>query len=564
VTRRYLDNTLVLETIFTTPTGTVRLTDCLPVHQDDARHPYREILRVVEGIQGAVALRVVVAPRFDYGQLDPWIRRHGPGSFSAVGGDQGLLIASDLPLVRRQQTLTGEVSLRAGQRRRLALTFAWPHQLDTQPPSATGHDWAAERDRRLLSTVAWWRHWSSQARAELLASPGGQRLLRSAIVLKALTNPCTGAIAAAPTTSLPEQVGGGRTWDYRFSWLRDAALALRALAPLGFTREADGFARFLQRSAAGRASDLQVLFGTHGERRLPEQTLDHLGGYRGSAPVRIGNAASRQLQLDMYGELMQVAWQLSGRGRPEGDGLRLVPADPDDQDARWAFLVGVVEAAATRWREPDAGIWELRGTPRHLVHSKVACWAALDQGLRLAARTGRPAPLPRWRRVRDQIRATVQQHGYDRHRGAFTQAFGSGELDAALLQLPALGFLDWRDPRMLRTTDAIAATLGRGGLLRRYHADDGLGGGEGAFLACTFWLAECLARQGRLDQARTWFARATATTNDLGLLAEQVDPDSGELLGNFPQGLSHLAHLTAAVALQREAAADRRTDRRTA
>jgi GH15 family glucan-1,4-alpha-glucosidase len=253
-----------------------------------------------------------------------------------------------------------------------------------------------------------------------------------------------------------------------------------------------------------------------------------------------------------------VAWHLGGRGRPGGDALRLVPTEQDDQDAHWAFLVGVIEAAATRWREPDSGIWELRGGPRHLVHSKVACWAALDRGLRLATRTGRPAPLSRWRRVRDQIRAAVHQHGYDRHRGIFTQAFGADELDAALLQLPALRFVDWCDPRMLRTTDAIAATLGRDGLVRRYRADDGLAGGEGAFLACTFWLAECLARQGRQDQARSWFARATATANDLGLLAEQVDPRNGELLGNFPQGLSHLAHLAAAVALQRATAvADR-------
>jgi GH15 family glucan-1,4-alpha-glucosidase len=314
----------------------------------------------------------------------------------------------------------------------------------------------------------------------------------------------------------------------------------------------------VQRSAAGRASDLQVLYGIHGERRLPEQTLQHLEGYRGSAPVRIGNAASRQLQLDVYGELMQLAGHLSTRRRPEGGALRLVPAHQDDQEARWAFLVSVVEAAATRWREPDSGIWELRGARRHLVHSKVACWAALDRGLRLAARTGRPAPLRRWRRVRDQIRAAVQQHGYDRRRGTFTQAFGTGELDAALLQLPALGFVGWCDARMLRTTDAIAATLGGDGLVRRYLADDGLAGGEGAFLACTFWLAECLARQGRLEQARTWFTRAAATANDLGLLAEQVDPDSGELLGNFPQGFSHLAHLAAAIALQRATAgADR-------
>jgi GH15 family glucan-1,4-alpha-glucosidase len=350
-----------------------------------------------------------------------------------------------------------------------------------------------------------------------VAGPPGERLLRSAIVLKDLTNPRTGAIAAATTTSLPERVGGGRNWDYRFSWLRDAALALGALQALGFTREAEGFAASSSAAPPAVPATCRCCSAPTGSVACPSRpstTWRATAARRrdGSAPGRIGNAASRQLQLDVYGELTQVAWRLGGRGRPEGDGLRLVPADPDDQDARWAFLVGVVEVAATRWREPDAGIWELRGTPRHLVHSKVACWAAGPGPA--PGRTDRPTrPLPRWRRVRDQIRAAVQQHGYDRRRGVFTQAFGSGELDAALLQLPDLGFVDWRDPRMLRTTDQIAATLGRDGLLHRYHADDGLGGGEGAFLACTFWLAECLARQGRLDQARTWFARAAATAN---------------------------------------------------
>jgi GH15 family glucan-1,4-alpha-glucosidase len=559
VTRRYLDRTLVLETTFTTPSGTVRLTDCFPMHEGGGRHPYREIMRVVDGVEGVVALRALVAPRFDYGELAPWVRAHGPGIFSAIGGDHGLLVASDLPLARRQHTLSGEISLRAGQRRRLALTFLRPHDLDSEPPptsrpAAADRGWADERDRRLVATIAWWRHWSAQARPRRLAGADGQQLLRSAIVLKALTNPRTGAIAAAPTAALPEHIGGERNWDYRFSWLRDAVLTLHALQPLGFTREAEGFVRFVERSAAGRGDDLQILYGIHGERRLPEQTLDHLEGYRGSAPVRIGNAASRQLQLDVYGELMQVAWHLGARGRPEGGALRSLPCDQDDQDARWAFLVSVVEAAATRWTEPDSGIWELRGAPRHLVHSKVACWAALDRGLRLATRTGRPAPLRRWRRVRDQIGTAVEQHGYDRRRGVFTHAFGVDELDAALLQLPALGFVDWCDARMLRTTDAIAAELGRDGLVRRYLADDGIAGGEGAFLACTFWLAECLARQGRLDQARTWFAQAVATANDLGLFAEQVDPQDGELLGNFPQGFSHLAHLSAAVALQRATA----------
>jgi GH15 family glucan-1,4-alpha-glucosidase len=311
--------------------------------------------------------------------------------------------------------------------------------------------------------------------------------------------------------------------------------ALRSLAELGYTAEADGFRRFVQRSAAGSAQELQIMYGLGGERRLDELTLD-LEGYGGARPVRIGNAAARQHQHDVYGELLDLAWAWHQRGKTPG---------ADD----WRFLSELVNAAAQRWTFPDRGIWELRGHPRHLVHSKVMCWVALDRGLRLATDLGFPAPVERWTAGRAAIRATVERRGYDPARGVFTQAFDRPELDAALLLLPAVGFVAWDDPRMLRTVDAVRAELEVDGLLWRYRAPDGLEGAEGAFVACTFWLAECLARQGRAAQARAAFARASATANDLGLFAEEFDPATGALLGNFPQALTHLSHITAAVAL---------------
>jgi GH15 family glucan-1,4-alpha-glucosidase len=360
-------------------------------------------------------------------------------------------------------------------------------------------------------------------------------VLRSATVLKALTQARTGAIAAAATTSLPEAPAGPRNWDYRASWVRDSVFALRSLAELGYTAEADGFRRFVQRSAAGSAQELQIMYGLGGERRLVELTLD-LEGYGGARPVRIGNAAAHQHQHDVYGELLDLAWAWHQRGKTPG---------ADD----WRFLSELVNAAADCWTTPDHGIWELRGHPRHLVHSKVMCWVALDRGLRLATDLGFPAPVERWTAGRAAIRATVERRGYDPARGVFTQAFDRPELDAALLLLPAVGFVAWDDPRMLRTVEAVRRELEVDGLLWRYRAPDGLEGAEGAFVACTFWLAECLARQGRAAQARAAFARASATANDLGLFAEEFDPATGALLGNFPQALTHLSHITAAVAL---------------
>jgi GH15 family glucan-1,4-alpha-glucosidase len=529
-TRQYLDGTLVLQTEMATPSGRVLVTDCLTMRPGGAQRPYRQLLRVIDGLDGAVDLRVQVTPRFDYGQVRPWIRRSGR-TWQALGGDDGLVIEGDVPLAPSGlHDLVAEVRVHAGRRLRLSLRHVRPEVLDGAGarPAAP-----AELDRRLAQTVAWWRGWS--ARAGRLG-PDQAAVVRSAMVLKALTQATTGAIAAAATTSLPEAPGGSRNWDYRASWVRDSVFALRSLAELGYAAEADGFRRFVQRSAAGSAEELQIMYGLGGERRLAELTLDDLEGYGGARPVRIGNAAARQHQHDVYGELLDLAWSWHRQGH-----------SPDADD--WRFLVELVNAAAERWRTPDRGIWELRGRARHLVHSKAMCWVALDRGLRLAADLGFPAPVARWTATRAAIRAAVERRGYDPERGVFTQAFGRAELDAALLLLPSVGFVAWDDPRMLRTVDAVRRELEVDGLLLRYRTADGLEGTEGTFVACTFWLAECLARQGRAAEARAAFATASATANDLGLLAEEFDPATGTLLGNFPQALTHLSHIAAAVAL---------------
>jgi GH15 family glucan-1,4-alpha-glucosidase len=527
--RRYLDGTLVLETDLTVAGGRVRVTDCLTMRPGGARRPYRQLLRVVDGLEGAVDLRVEVVPRFDYGQVRPWIRRAGR-TWQALGGDDGLVVEGDMPLAPSGlHDLTGEVRVAAGRRLRLSLRHVRPEVLDRSAPRAAG---PAELDRRLDQTVAWWRGWSARGRP----GPDQGALVRSAIVLKALTQATTGAIAAAATTSLPEAPGGRRNWDYRASWVRDSVFALRSLAELGYTAEADGFRRFVQRSAAGSAQELQIMFGLGGERRLHEQVLGDLEGYGGARPVRIGNAAAHQHQHDVYGELLNLTWRWHRQGH-----------SPDADD--WRFLVELVNEAAKRWKTADRGIWELRGRPRHLVHSKVMCWVALDRGLRLAEEVGFPAPVRHWTATRAAIRAAVEAHGYDPDRGVFTQAFDRAQLDAALLLLPGVGFVAWDDPRMRRTVDAVRRELEVDGLLLRYRAPDGLEGTEGTFVACTFWLAECLARQGRAADARAAFAAASATANDLGLFAEEFDPATGTLLGNFPQALTHLSHIAAAVAL---------------
>ena len=528
--RSYLADTMILETVFRTPSGSARVLDCFTTRPGGAARPHRQLLRVVEGIEGQVELAAAISVRFDYGGVQPWLRQHARRTWTAVGGDDAVVLSGDLELEAvGAHDLSARVVAAAGTRARLSITAYRPEQIDPAPPDQPA---ASELDRRLEATAEWWRAWSAQTR---FAGPGRTQVSRSALVLKALTNAPTGAIAAAPTTSLPEAIGADRNWDYRYSWIRDSQFTVRSLGELGHDSEADGFRRFIERTAAGSPEEIQIMYGLGGERRLVELTLP-LQGYRSSQPVRVGNGASTQLQLDVFGELLDLAWQWHGRGR-----------SPDSD--YWRFLGSLVETASARWHEPDRGLWEVRGEPLHFVHSKVMCWVAVDRGIRLAEDCGHDAPLDRWRQTRDEIRHSVDTEGMDAQRGIYVRSYGSTELDAALLLLPTVDFVAYDDPRMVATTDAVAADLDHGGLLRRYRAEDGLGGEEGVFVACTFWLAECLARQKRMTEAQSVFDRAVRTANDLGLYSEEFDPRRGTALGNFPQGLTHLSHIAAAVAL---------------
>ena len=533
--REYVEDTLVLETTFRSPGGEARLIDFFTLRDDDSSpRRWRELVRIVEGTRGSFDLRVRIAPRFDYGAIDPWMRHHGFGLWSAIGGDEALSVWSDSALeAAGRHALEVETTVRPGERFRLSVTSVDPAEIqDAEPPHPGGPD---DVDDRLEQTIERWREWS--ARLEL-SGPDAPGAKRSALVLKALTYAPTGAIAAAATTSLPEGRGctGERNWDYRYSWIRDSALAVRSLARLGCESEAEAFRRFAERSAAGNAKDLQVVYGLAGEHRIGEQTLEYLHGYRDASPVRVGNQAVDELQLDAYGQLLDQSWEWYQRGH-----------EPDDD--YWRFLLDLVDAAVERWEEPDRGIWEWPGEPRHFVHSKAFCWTAVDRGLRLAEHCLRKAPERRWRKARDEIREAIEDRGYDPDRGVFLQAFGRDDLDAALLRLPMLQFCAYDDERMIRTTDAIRHDLDLGGLLRRYMSDDGLGVEEGVFLPCTFWLASVLAGQRRTDEARATFDRAIATANGLGLFSEEYDPEAPEMLGNFPQALTHLSHLEAALAL---------------
>jgi GH15 family glucan-1,4-alpha-glucosidase len=537
--RDYVDETLILKTAWRAEGGEATVTDCLlgppAIRRTDES---RRLLRVVEGTRGTVAFSARIAPRFDFGVLQPWIRHHGRNTYSATGGDDGLLAWSDAQLEEDDEGgLSARFQVRSGERVRLLVGFVRPEDIDDDEWE---HPEPDAIDEELEATVRWWRDWAGSLRIEGDNAPG---LARSALVLKALSYAPTGAIVAAPTTSLPEGSVGGRTWDYRYSWIRDSALASRSLARLGCEAEADAFRRFMERTAAGEAEDMRIMYGVGGEHRLKESELDGLEGWRGIGPVRSGNGAVEQVQLDSCGHLVMQSWDWHRRGHA-----------PDDD--YWRFLVELVESVVERWQKADAGIWEWRGEPRHFVHSKVMCWAALDRGLALAEECMRKAPERRWSRAREEIAEAVNSEGYDEDRGIYVQAFGHEDIDAALLRLPTLGFLAWADERMVRTTDAIRAELDWDGLLRRYTADDGLEGGEGAFLACSFWLVTALAGQERLPEARAAFDRAMATANGLGLFAEEYDPDAGEMLGNFPQALTHLSHIEAGLALAEQAAAE--------
>ena len=529
--RRYVDGTLVLETTFRARGGEARVLDCFTMRKGGAESPYRQILRVVQGVRGEMELDVVVCPRFDYCEVRPWIRRHGERFFSAIGGDDGLLLFTEADFEPGPESdLRARIAVREGDQVHLSIQFVRPELLDPRPPAAPE---PSELGRRLADTIKWWRRWSAGVRLE---GPFGDGAVRSAMLLKALIHAPTGALVAAPTTSLPEIVGGHANWDYRYTWVRDSSFAARALVELGRVDEADGFRRFVERSAAGHADELQIAYGVGGERRIGESELDDLDGYRGSRPVRVGNAAATQVQLDVYGHLLDLAWRWHRRGH-----------SPDDD--YWRFLVDLVEATASRWGEPDRGIWELRSRPQHFVHSKVMCWVALERGISLAREGARRAPVRRWIKVRDEIRRAVETDGFDRRRRVFVRAFGVKAMDAALLLIPSVGFIDYDDERMVRTTDAVRDELSDEGLLRRFRRPRGGAETEGVFLPCSFWLVECLVHQGRIEEAREVFDRAVSTGNDLGLFSEEFDPASAEMLGNFPQALTHLSHIAAAVAL---------------
>jgi GH15 family glucan-1,4-alpha-glucosidase len=532
VSRRYVDDTLVLETSFRTAHQEVRVRDCFTMREGGEHHPHRQVLRIIEGVRGQMMLTAEVMPRFDYGEVKPWIRTYRKEHFIALGGNNGLLICGDFPLhMNHRHDLAGSCTVRKGERFRLSFLYRAPEDLDEETVEVPD---VHELDRRIEETLAWWKAWSSRSRMKGLYA---EQVRRSAVVLKGLSNASTGAIAAAPTTSLPEAEGGVRNWDYRFSWIRDSAFTVRSLAALGHIREADGFRRFIERTVAGSAEEIQVVFGVGGERRLQEFEVPSLEGYRGSKPVRVGNAAVGQTQLDVYGEILDLAWMWYRRGH-----------EPDKN--YWDFLVDALNATASKWHLPDQGIWEMRGKPRHFVQSKAMCWSALDRGLRMAEEIGREAPVGKWKKARDEIRRAVEETGYDRDRGVFIQAFDFPRMDSALLLLPITGFIEYEDERMIRTTDAVRKELEEQGFLRRYEADgDGLEGKEGTFLACTFWLVECLARQGRSQEARKVFQKALSAGNDLFLFSEEYDPSRGEMLGNFPQGLTHLSLIAAAMAL---------------
>ena len=531
VERRYLEGTLVLETTFRTEGGAVRLTDCFVMRPGGRSDPARQLLRVVDGVEGSVELEARVVPRFEYGVSLPWIRPYADGQWCALGGDDGLVISGDLRFEPDDRAdLAAVFTVSEGDRLRVSILYAQPEDIDDGPEEVVGTD---ELDRRLQETVDWWRAWAE--RGSQGVGRGPDAVQRSALVLKGLTIARTGAIAAAATTSLPEVPGGRQNWDYRYSWVRDSTWAVRALFELHHDREADGFRRFMERTVAGSLDDLNTIYGLGGEHFLSELELDHLEGYRGARPVRMGNRAALQQQFDIYGELLELAWEWHERGH-----------EPDEH--YWEFLRELADTAAEVWRRPDRGIWELRQDPEHYVHSKVMCWAAVDHGLRLAEECGLEAPTERWEKARDEIREVIEKYGYDEERGVFVRILFGAELDGALLLLPRVGFVDYEDDRMVRTVDAIRKELDHDGLIRRFPTPQN----EGAFLPCSFWLAECLARQGRADEAGDVFERACGTANDLGLFSEEYDPDSDEMLGNFPQALTHLSHISAALALSGE------------
>ncbi|WP_019885240.1 glycoside hydrolase family 15 protein [Streptomyces purpureus] len=523
--RGYVGDSLVLESLWETRTGTVRVLDFMP-----QRDVAPDVMRIVEGVSGRVEMSSVLRLRFDYGSIVPWVRRTD-GRRVAIAGPDSVWLRSE-PEVKtwgQQNATCSSFTVEPGEK--VAFVLTWHPSHEPRPELLDPYE-------ALEHSLADWKEWAGRCRYE---GPYREAVLRSLITLKALTYAPTGGIVAAPTTSLPEEIGGVRNWDYRYCWLRDSTLTLNALLAAGYTDEARAWRDWLLRAVAGDPADLQIMYGPAGERRLPETVLPWLRGYAGSAPVRIGNAAVNQLQLDVYGEVIDSMYQAREAGLMS-------------ETHAWSLQLSLLGFLESTWREPDEGLWEVRGPRRHFTHSKVMAWVAADRAVRtLEADPSLPGDPARWRAMREEVHREVCAKAYDPDRNTFTQFYGSRELDAATLLIPRVGFLPPDDPRVVGTIDAVREELGHGGLVRRYSTEslpvDGLPGQEGAFLACTFWLADALLITGRADEARELFARLLALRNDVGLLAEEYEPVTGRQLGNFPQAFSHIGLVGTALAL---------------
>ncbi len=522
--RSYRPDTLILETVFTTATGRVRLIDFMP-----PRTSTSDVVRVVVGESGCVPMRTELSLRFDYGASVPWVTRVAPRAWSAIAGPHRVVLHTSVDVHGENLRSVANFEVRAGETARFALTYSASHL-----PLPDEYD----VDGALIQTEAFWREWVQRCTYQ---GPYRDIVQRSLMTLRALIYAPTGGIVAAPTTSLPEAIGGERNWDYRFCWLRDATLTLLALMNAGYTGEAAAWRDWLVRAVAGSPSQMQIMYGVAGERRLMEWEAAWLSGYEGSRPVRIGNAAHAQLQIDVYGEVMDALYQ-ARKGGLERD------------DTAWALQLELLKHLESVWTQPDYGIWEIRGQPRHFTYSKVMAWVAFDRAIKTVERLGLPGPVDCWRTIRSRIHDEVCSRGFDRSRNTFVQSYGSAALDASLLLLPAVGFLDAHDPRILGTVAAVERNLLRDGFVLRYdtHAsDDGLPPGEGAFLPCSFWLADAYVMCGRTADAEALFARLVGLVNDVGLLAEEYDARSKRQLGNFPQAFTHVTLVGTACNLMR-------------
>lgn len=524
--RSYRDGTLILETLFTTDTGQALLIDFMPMETDSS------VVRIVVGVEGRVDFSMDLAIRFDYGSTVPWVEKRDPHTMTAVAGPDMLVLRTPAELHPMDHHTESLFSVEAGQRLGFALSWQVSHE-----PVRAGFD----VESALQQTETFWRDFSGRCPD---VGPWTDQVKRSLITLKAMTYAPTGGIVAAVTTSLPEQLGGERNWDYRFCWLRDATMTLLAFMNLGYFEEATAWRNWLLRSIAGNPEQVQIMYGLAGERRLLEYELPWLAGYEHSRPVRVGNGAASQVQLDVYGEVADAMTQALKNGLPA------LPRSTDIQKVIMPFLEKV-------WHQPDAGIWEIRSAPRHFTHSKVMAWVSFDRNAGVLAKSDDPQDRERgrhYREVADQIHADVCAHGFDAELGSFVQTYGGQEMDASLLQIALTGFLPVDDPRVTGTVTRIEQSLMKDGLLLRYDSErstDGVSGSEATFLVCSFWLADVYVLQGRDDEAQILFERLCGLCNDVGLLAEQYDPQQNRMLGNFPQAFSHIGIINTALNLHR-------------